>query len=86
MSKGSGRRPTDAVHAVTCAEAGHAMPDLRGRCFRCGAHWWPASPHVMVPDPEYLAHFRAAHANTLEALAEEFDREFTPVTQTPEEM
>lgn len=50
--KGSGRRPIDPAHVVDCTEEGHAMPDLRGRCWRCGARWWPPLP-PMVPDPTY---------------------------------
>jgi hypothetical protein len=34
-SKGSGRRPESPRDVLTC-ERGHAMPDRRGRCWRCG--------------------------------------------------
>lgn len=52
--KGDSPRPADKAHLLDCREAGHAPPDIAGRCLRCGARWWPASTHVMVPDPEYV--------------------------------
>lgn len=34
--KGDWRRPTDAANAMDCRQ-GHAMPDVKGKCWRCGA-------------------------------------------------
>lgn len=50
--KGSGRRPTDKTHALTCEQAGHTMPDARGRCFRCGEPVTP--PETTTGDREIL--------------------------------
>lgn len=44
--KGDWRRPTDAAHAIDCSR-GHALPDVKGKCWRCGeqiAEPRPAAP------------------------------------------
>lgn len=52
--KGDDPRRPDPAHLLDCKVVGHAWPDVKGKCQRCGARWWPPSPHVMVPDPEYV--------------------------------
>lgn len=35
MGKGDDRRPADPRNAIDCSR-GHALPDVKGKCWRCG--------------------------------------------------
>lgn len=48
--KGDWRRPADTTHAMDCSQ-GHAMPDVKGKCWRCGAQIAEPRPMTDTASP-----------------------------------